>query len=185
MRVVGGDHRKAQLGCQLKDFGVQVVLPRGVVRLDFEVVAVREEVPRTSRRFPRGIHAVGQQMTSNFPGHAGRRDDQSVRVLLQNFAIDAWTVVKAFEVANGRKADQVAVTLQIARQKDQMVVVALPLGGAVGALPDPSTLAGSAHAARAPVARRNVCLHSDDRFESGLARAFPETPRRRTDNRDR
>jgi hypothetical protein len=87
VRVVRGHHREADLGRQLEDLVVELLLPLRVVRLDLEVVPILEQLRVPGGGLAGGVPAVLHQVPGDLAGQARRRDDEPLAVGRQQLAV--------------------------------------------------------------------------------------------------
>jgi len=118
MRVVGGDDREIQFVGEREDALIQDRLALRLVRLDFEVVAILEDVGVPVGGFPRAIEVVRHQMRRDFAGQAGGGDDDPLRVFGEQLAVDARLGIEAFGIGERRQLDQVAIAGHVAGQQN-------------------------------------------------------------------
>ena len=114
VRVIGGDDGQAKFGAEGEDLFVEPRLSGGVVCLDFEVVAILEDL-----RVPGGggaglIPPVVLQVCGDLAGKTGGAHDQAFGVLRQQFAVHAGARVEAFGVCERRQFDEILVTDAVA-----------------------------------------------------------------------
>ena len=162
--VVGGEHREPYVSGEREDPLVELRLePAGVVGLDLQVIAPREDlrVPRRDRL--RLVEAVREEVRCDLSGHARRRHDDPLAVALEELAVDARLGVEALGVGERGELDEVAKARAVTGEERQVVALV-------------ATIARSR--ALAPVARRDVGLHTYDRFDARLTRLLLELPRR-------
>ena len=99
VRIVGRDDRKPEVGGEGEDALVELLLPFAAVRLDLEEVPPGKMFGVPGRCFPGRVVMVDQQVGSEFAGHAGRRNDQPLAVLFEQFPVDSRSRIEAFGIA--------------------------------------------------------------------------------------
>ena len=127
VRVVREHHGQVELRAELEDLLIQSSLPRRVMCLNLEVVPTVEEVCVPLSGFFCAGPVVHLEMSSDFSGHARRRNDDPFVVLCEDLAIDARFVIEALRVSQRGELDQVLVALHVAGEKNQVVVGAISL----------------------------------------------------------
>jgi hypothetical protein len=161
VRVVRGEHRKPEFIPELEDLLVQLRLTVRVVALHLQVVPAVEQIGVPRSGFPGAGPVVRLEVARHLSGHARRGDDESLVVLRQDLTVHTGLVVEALRVPHGRELHQVLVALQVAGQKDQVVVGAFALSGA-GAVPS--------------ITGRYIRLHPDDGLEALFGGLLVEAP---------
>ena len=162
VRVVRRDHRDARFSGEIEDERVELRLdPAGVVRLDLEIVAVREGARVPERDALRLLEASLEQMRRDLSGNARGGDDQPFGVFREELAVHAGLGVEALGVGERGKLYEILVADGVSGEQDEMVV----------------RLAAVARAgALAPIAGGDVGLHANDRLDSCFLRLLLEVP---------
>ena len=156
MRVVRPCHRRADRLRDPQRLRRDLDLLGEAVRLDFhEVVVLAEGLLVPSRGLARPFRLPRTDQARHLAVETAREHHEAIRVLGEQFPIDARLVIEPFEVRLRHQLDQVLVARVIADEDGQMV----------GAL-----VAAVLRAAFLAVARRDVELAAEDRLDLGLFR---------------
>ncbi len=121
--VVGRDQRQAEILFQLEQAGMNAVLKFQALILNLkEEIVLAENVGVGSGRRARGFVIVFHQALGDFALQASREADEPAGVLRQKFLADARLVIEAVQRSLGGDLDQVAVSLFVFGEHQQVVV---------------------------------------------------------------
>ena len=150
VRVIGRDQRNAGLVRQAVQTHIDFFLCLDAVILNFQKEIILSENLTELECLPFGALIVAvHQCLRNGTGQAGRQADESLAVLAQQIQIDAGTDIKALRKTQADHVNEVAVTLHVLTQQNQVSV--------------PLTLSVTALKARA---RCDINLTADDRVNA-------------------
>ena len=150
--VVGHHQRNAELLVQLEQTGVDRLVVRTSVVLEFQEIVFAEHLAIPGCRVACPLKIGLQNGSRRLATVAGAQRDQAARVFGQQRAIDARLVVVPLQAGARDQLDQVVVALEVLRQQHQVEVVAVLVAQFVG------------HPARA-----DVGLDAEDRFDAGAS----------------
>ena len=162
MHVVGRHQRQIEFLRPFDEHAIDLPLVFDPVIVEFDVIiARRENVAVLVQRGLRLIELVVFDLVRHLALETGREPDQSLRVLREDFLVDARLVVKPFEMRRRDELDQVLVADLVLGQQHQMIRRVPRVAGFLVQ----------------PAARRDVRLASDDRFDAAFRRRLVEIDR--------
>jgi len=126
MDVIGGNKGDTKPASQVSYFRQDFFLLGKAVILNFKVEIFFAE---NLKVLPGGclgfiIHVFNQKII-DLALEATGKSNQSGGMFTQNVLINSWAVIKAFQISTGNKLTEMAITLFILDQKNQMIISTL------------------------------------------------------------
>src|ERR1043165_4990059 len=154
MRIIGGDERHARSFGKIDKRLANALLRLETMLLDFEkAYSFSENLLKLERLLRCFVTLLLGQQRRRHSRHAGRKRDESLAVLGEEFFVDAWLVIEAFGIRFRRQPNEVLVAFIILREQYQMKV---------------GLLTGRARGFFLATAARDVSLAADDRLHGAI-----------------
>ena len=126
VEVVGGAEPELELGSQVLERQIDLLLPGDPVPLDLEQVALgAKDIAIGRDRLAGAFQVATGDLGGDFPAQAAGERDHTFGVLGQDLAVDARLVVEALHLAGRAELHQVQVTGAVGGQQRQVVGVAV------------------------------------------------------------
>src|ERR1051325_5234086 len=118
MRIIGGDERHARSLGKIDKRLANALLRLQNMLPDFEKgLPLSESLLKLERRLCCFVTLLLGQQRRRHSRHAGRKRDESLAVLGEEFFVDAWLVIEAFGIRFRRQANEVLVAFIILREQ--------------------------------------------------------------------
>ena len=163
--IVRADQRQRHFACELDERGIDLFLLGQVVGLDFDVEAVVEDRRVCFGRGERPLAVVAQHGARQLAAQAARQRDDAAVEFAQQVVVHARLAVEAFGKTGRHQPAQVAITLLIHGEQDEMEIAAVLQIVGAGRLFVETALG------------RHVHLAADDRLDPVAGRGAVEVDR--------
>ena len=105
--IIGGDERESHFAGEVDGAFKALSLDFESGVLNFEVEAIAEDAGVPFDKFAGFVGVISEEESGEFGGGATGEADDTFAAFFEEWAIDAWFVVEAFEVGGGGESDEV------------------------------------------------------------------------------